>query len=151
MTGRASFLRRLRVLEDRARLRASVGAVTQGHIVRALEVLEDGPLSRLEEALSAGRVGEGGALGGPLALRVLALEDPQTEEAAVWARAYLSGEDLPPLPDGAALAFGDRAADLEDLTRDTVTGEEKTRLEDAAAVWATLEALARVLEEKGEA
>lgn len=151
MTGRASLLRRVRLLEDRASLRASLEEITRRDIVRALELMEDGPLIALEAGMSAGRIPS--PFCGPDALALLSLEDPQTEEAAVWARAFLSagpGDALPPLPEGAALYFGDRAADLEDLTRDTADGEEKTRLQDAAAGWASLEALARALSEKGD-
>ncbi|MDO4244671.1 MAG: hypothetical protein Q4C89_01435 [Deinococcus sp.] len=148
MTGRASLLRRVRLLEDRASLRASLEEITRRDIVRALELMEDAPLIALEEGMSAGRIPS--PFCGPDALALLSLEDPQTEDAAVWARAFLSGEDVGALPEGAALYFGDRAADLEDLTRDTADGEEKTRLQDAAAGWASLEALARALSEKGD-
>ena len=147
MTGRASFLRRLRALEDRAGTRASVGG-RDG--VRALAAVADVHLSQLEEALSSGRIGEEEALGGPRAVRVLALPEGLTGPDR-WARAYLLGEALPPLPEGSAAHFGGRAWDAEEKAADLPDGEEKTRLYDGAAVWAFLEALARVLEEKGEA
>ncbi len=147
MTGRASFLRRVRVLEDLEAKKARARDVTEEDISAALDALEDAHLWQLEAALDAGRFGAGGSFGGPLARQVLGLT-PGVEGPQGWAWAYLSGvgQDLPA---GLPEVCRGMCEDLEGRAEDLPHGEEKTRLQDGAAGWAYLEALARVLEAKG--